>query len=98
MGAPAADVTSLQTCPMVTVIVPHVCGPVCAPGAPTVLAGALPVSCMGSTHVCVGPPGATLPAGAVTVLCGGKSVNVVGDPTAHGGAIVAPGAPTVLFG
>jgi uncharacterized Zn-binding protein involved in type VI secretion len=34
---PAARVTDMHTCPMVTGVVPHVGGPILPPGAPTVL-------------------------------------------------------------
>jgi uncharacterized Zn-binding protein involved in type VI secretion len=48
-------------------------------------------------HTCVGPPG-TMALGSPTVLVGGMPASRVGDTTAHGGAVVGPGAPTVLIG
>ena len=68
-GQPAARVTDMQTCPLVTVLVPHVGGPIAGPGSPTVLIGNLPAARMGDTTVCVGPPG-TIAMGCPTVLIG----------------------------
>lgn len=93
---PAARLTDLHTCPLVTGVVPHVGGPVIGPGAPTVLIGGLPAAVLGDSAVCVGPPD-TLLAGSGTVLIGGKPAARLGDATAHGGVIVA-GAPTVMIG
>ena len=53
---PAARLTDMHTCPMTTGPVPHVGGPISAPGAPKVLIGGLPAACMGDMAVCVGPP------------------------------------------
>jgi uncharacterized Zn-binding protein involved in type VI secretion len=56
---PAARVTDMHTCPMVTPgvpPVPHVGGPITGPGMPTVLIGGLPAACVGDLCVCVGPP------------------------------------------
>lgn len=58
MGAPAARITDMHTCPMVTPglpPIPHVGGPIVA-GAPTVLIGSLPAARVGDMLVCVGPP------------------------------------------
>ncbi|NEK70265.1 MAG: type VI secretion protein, partial [Xanthomonas perforans] len=41
---PAARLTDLHVCPMVTGVVPHVGGPIVSPGAPTVLIGGLPAA------------------------------------------------------
>ena len=87
--------TDMQTCPMVTGVVPHVGGPI-AIGMPTVLIGNLPAARLGDMHTCVGPPG-TIAFGSPTVLIGGQPAARMGDPTAHGGAIVL-GFPTVLIG
>ena len=35
VGFPAARLTDLHVCPMFTVLVPHVGGPIAGPGAPT---------------------------------------------------------------
>jgi uncharacterized Zn-binding protein involved in type VI secretion len=39
MGLPAARLTDMHVCPLVTVLVPHVGGPIISPGCPTVLIG-----------------------------------------------------------
>jgi uncharacterized Zn-binding protein involved in type VI secretion len=86
----------MHVCPMVTGIVPHVGGPILAPGAPTVLVGSLPAARVSDTCVCVGPPD-VIALGSFTVLIGSMPAARIGDMTAHGGAIVA-GLPTVLIG
>ncbi|MBS1635983.1 MAG: PAAR domain-containing protein [Bacteroidetes bacterium] len=99
MGAPAARLTDMHTCPMVTPGVPpipHVGGPVTGPGAPTVLIGNMPAAVMGDMCVCVGPPDSIVK-GSATVMIGGKPAARMGDTTAHGGTIVL-GLPTVLIG
>ncbi|MGC1528104.1 MAG: PAAR domain-containing protein [Phormidesmis sp.] len=96
MGKPAARITDMHVCPMVTGLVPHVGGPVLGPGVPTVLIGGLPAAVMGDTCTCVGPPDAII-LGSATVLIGGKPAARLGDSTAHGGSIVL-GAFTVLIG
>ncbi|MBB4128585.1 putative Zn-binding protein involved in type VI secretion [Xanthomonas translucens] len=93
---PAARLTDLHVCPMVTGVVPHVGGPIAAPGAPTVLIGGLPAARIGDTAVCVGPPDSIV-SGAPTVLIAGMPAARLGDSTAHGGAIVL-GCFTVLIG
>jgi uncharacterized Zn-binding protein involved in type VI secretion len=95
MGQPAARLTDMHVCPMVTVLVPHVGGPILAPGAPTVLIGGLPAARVGDMCVCVGPPD-VIALGSFTVLIGGQPAARMGDVTAHGGAIVL-GYPTVLI-
>ena len=96
MGKPAARITDMHVCPMVTVLVPHVGGPVTGPGAPTVLIGGLPAAVMGDLCTCVGPPD-TIVLGSATVMIGGKPAARLGDTTAHGGSIVL-GDFTVLIG
>lgn len=96
MGQPAARLTDMHVCPMVTVLVPHVGGPILAPGAPTVLIGGLPAARLGDMAVCVGPPDAII-MGSTTVLIGGQPAARLGDPTAHGGTIIL-GCFTVLIG
>lgn len=96
---PAARLTDLHVCPMVTPglpPVPHVGGPVIGPGVPTVLIGLLPPAVQGDNATCVGPPDAIV-MGSTTVLIGGRPAARVGDATAHGGN-VALGLPTVLIG
>ena len=96
MGLPAARLTDMHVCPMVTVLVPHVGGPVVGPGCPTVLIGGLPAARVGDMAVCVGPPD-VIAMGAFTVLIGGMPAAQMGSITAHGGTIVL-GCPTVLVG
>jgi uncharacterized Zn-binding protein involved in type VI secretion len=93
---PAARVTDMHTCPMVTVLVPHVGGPILPPGCPTVLIGFLPAARIGDMAVCVGPPD-VIAMGSPTVVIGNMPAARIGDLTAHGGVIVL-GCPTVLIG
>jgi uncharacterized Zn-binding protein involved in type VI secretion len=69
-GMPAARVSDMHVCPMVTGIVPHVGGPILPPGSPTVLIGGLPAARVGDMATCVGPPDSILPPGCPTVLIG----------------------------
>lgn len=95
MGQPAARILDMHVCPMITVLVPHVGGPVMM-GAPTVLIGGMPAARVGDMVVCVGPPDVIV-LGSFTVLIGGQPAARMGDLTAHGGTIVI-GMPTVLIG
>jgi uncharacterized Zn-binding protein involved in type VI secretion len=95
MGQPAARLTDLHVCPMVTGIVPHVGGPIIGPGSPTVLIGGMPAARVGDMAICVGPPDVIV-LGSFTVLIGGQPAARMGDMTAHGGVIVL-GCPTVLI-
>lgn len=96
MGMPASRITDMHVCPMVTVLVPHVGGPILPPGAMTVLIGGLPAARVTDLAVCVGPPD-TIVLGSFTVLTMGMPQARMGDLTAHGGTIVL-GCPTVLVG
>lgn len=93
---PAARLTDMHTCPMVTGVVPHVGGPITAPGQPNVLIGMLPAARVSDMAVCVGPPD-TIIKGSGTVITGGMPQARIGDTTAHGGAIVL-GCFTVIVG
>lgn len=93
---PAARVSDMHTCPMVTGVVPHVGGPILPPGAPTVLIGGLPAAHVGDLATCTGPPD-TIIKGSTTVLIGGTPAARMGDSTAHGGVIVL-GFPQVMIG
>jgi uncharacterized Zn-binding protein involved in type VI secretion len=96
---PAARVSDMHVCPMVTPAVPpipHVGGPVLPPGMVTVLIAKLPAARATDMCVCVGPPD-VIAMGSMTVLIGNLPAARMGDVTAHGGTIVA-GAPTVLIG
>jgi uncharacterized Zn-binding protein involved in type VI secretion len=66
---PAARVSDMHTCPMVTGVVPHVGGPILPPGSTTVLINMLPVARMGDMATCTGPPD-TIIKGEATVLIG----------------------------
>ena len=92
---PAARLTDMHVCPMVTGIIPHVGGPIAAPGAPTVLIGMLPAARVSDMCVCVGPPD-VIALGSFTVLIGGMPAARMGDLTAHGGTIIL-GCPTVII-
>ena len=93
---PAARITDMHVCPMVTGVVPHVGGPILPPGAPTVLIGGLPAAAMGDMATCVGPPDSIV-VGSATVMIGGKPAARMGDSCSHGGTIVV-GCFTVLIG
>ncbi|MEB2309368.1 MAG: PAAR domain-containing protein [Candidatus Brocadiaceae bacterium] len=67
--------------------------PIIPPGAPTVLIGGLPAARMGDT---CGVD--AIVKGSATVMIGGMPAARVADITASGGAIIPPGALTVLIG
>jgi uncharacterized Zn-binding protein involved in type VI secretion len=99
MSKPAARISDMHICPMLTPglpPIPHVGGPITGPGCPTVLIGGLPAAVVGDMCVCVGPPDSIV-LGSMTVLIGGKPAVRMGDMTVHGGAITS-GLPTVLIG
>jgi uncharacterized Zn-binding protein involved in type VI secretion len=81
---------------MVTAIVPHVGGPIVAPGCLTVLIGKLPAARVTDIATCVGPPD-MIALGSFTVFIGKLPAARIGDMTAHGGTIVL-GCFTVLIG
>jgi len=97
MPQPAARVSDMHVCPMVTGVVPHVGGPISPPGAPTVLIGGLPAARVGDMAVCTGPPDVIIPPGGATVLIVNQPAARMGDMTAHGGVIIL-GCFTVLIG
>lgn len=92
---PAARISDMHTCPLVTGIVPHVGGPI-STGFPTVMIGFMPAARVGDMAVCVGPPD-TIAMGSFTVFIGGMQAARMGDLTVHGG-VVAMGCPTVMIG
>ncbi len=96
MGFPAARLTDLHVCPMVIGIVPHVGGPVTAPGMPTVLIQGLPAARVGDILTCVGPPDVIVK-GSSGVFIGKQPAARMLDNCAHGGLIVM-GCFTVLIG
>jgi uncharacterized Zn-binding protein involved in type VI secretion len=96
---PAARITDMHVCPMVTPglpPIPHVGGPIAGPCVANVQIGKLFAAVVGDLAVCVGPPD-TLIKGSATVLIGGRPAVRVGDPTAHGGTVQL-GWPTVIIG
>ena len=96
---PAARLTDMHACPMVTPgtpPVPHVGGPIIGPGVPTVIIGKLIAAVVTDKCTCVGPPDVIVK-GSATVLIGGKPAARVGDNTAHGGSITL-GCFTVIVG
>jgi uncharacterized Zn-binding protein involved in type VI secretion len=94
---PAARMTDMHVCPMVTGVVPHVGGPIMPPGMPTVLIGNMPAATVGSMVTCVGPPDSIVK-GSATVLIGGKPAARMGDSTAHGGTIILGFVPVMIGG
>ena len=94
---PAARITDMHVCPMVTGLVPHVGGPILPAGCPTVLIGFLPAARIGDMAVCVGPPDVICYVDSATVIIGNMPAAGIGDMTAHGGSIVV-GCPTVIIG
>lgn len=93
---PAARLSDMHVCPMVTGVIPHVGGPIMPPCCPTVIVGALPAARVGDLCVCVGPPD-VIALGSFTVMIGGQLAARMGDMTVHGGVIVV-GLPTVMIG
>lgn len=96
VSKPAARVSDMHVCPMVTGVVPHVGGPILPPGCPTVLIGGLPAARVGDMVTCVGPPDSIV-MGSSTVMIGGMPAARMGDMTVHGGSIVL-GCMNVFIG
>jgi len=96
MGQPAARLSDMHVCPMVTGIIPHVGGPIMPPCAVTVLTGMLPQARVTDMALCVGPPD-MIALGSFTVLVNKLPAARLGDLTVHGGTIVL-GCFTVLIG
>jgi uncharacterized Zn-binding protein involved in type VI secretion len=96
MGQPAARMTDMHVCPMVTGIVPHVGGP-CLPGGNVkVLIGGMPAVRMTDMVTCAGPPD-MIALGAPKILIGGMPAARMGDSSMHGG-VIALGHITLLLG
>jgi uncharacterized Zn-binding protein involved in type VI secretion len=93
---PAARLGDMHTCPMVTVLVPHVGGPILPPCCPTVMIGYMPAARVTDMCTCVGPPD-MIAKGSFTVLIGNMPAARIGDLTVHGGVITL-GCPTVMIG
>ncbi|MFZ2448938.1 MAG: PAAR domain-containing protein [Methylovulum miyakonense] len=86
---PAACVTDL----IVSTATLGVPTPIIPPGAPTVLIAGLPAARMGDSCGLD-----AIVKGSATVLIGGMPAARIGDLSAGGGAIMPPGALTVLIG
>lgn len=93
---PAARVTDMHVCPMVTGLVPHVGGPILPPCAVQVLIGGLPAARITDLATCVGPPDVIV-MGSSTVLIQYLPAARMLDNTAHGGVIIV-GDFTVIIG
>src|SRR5262245_18107139 len=94
---PAARVSDLHTCPLVSPSpVPHVGGPILPAGQPTALIGYMPAARQGDMANCTGPPD-TIMLGSTSVLIGNMPAARMGDLTSHGGSIII-GCPTVMIG
>jgi uncharacterized Zn-binding protein involved in type VI secretion len=96
---PAARVSDMHVCPMVTPGVPpipHVGGPILPPGVPTVMIGFLPAATVTNMATCVGPPDVIVK-GSTGVFINFLPAARMGDTCAHGGTIVL-GEPTVMIG
>ena len=92
---PAARVADMHVCPQVTVLVPHVGGPVLPPGAVTTLIGGMPAARVGDMLTCVGPPDVIV-LGSFTTMFQGQPAAYMGSMTAHGGVVVM-GFPMVMI-
>ena len=86
---PAARVTDM----IISTATSGVPTPIIPPGAPTVLIGGLPAARLGDS---CGVD--AIVKGSATVLIGGMPAARIADMTASGGAIMPPGALTVLIG
>jgi uncharacterized Zn-binding protein involved in type VI secretion len=86
---PAARITDLIVSPA-TLGAPT---PIIPPGAPTVLIAGLPAARLGDS---CGVD--AIVKGSATVMIGGAPAARIADLTASGGAVMPPGAPTVLIG
>jgi uncharacterized Zn-binding protein involved in type VI secretion len=93
---PAARISDMHVCPMLTGLVPHVGGPILPPGAINVLIGGQPAATVGDMLVCTGPPDSIVK-GSSSVLINKKPAARMGDTTAHGGSIIL-GCFTVIIG
>jgi uncharacterized Zn-binding protein involved in type VI secretion len=93
---PAARTSDNHTCPMVTLQVPHVGGPIAPPCCPSVLIGNMPAARLTDRLICMGSLDVII-RGSASVFVGGLPAARLGDPTAHGG-VIATGLPSVSIG
>lgn len=93
---PAARLTDMHVCPMITGVVPHVGGPILPPCCPTVIIGGMPAARVSDMAFCAGGPD-VIAVGSATVMIGGMFAARIGDRTVHGG-VITTGFPTVIIG
>ena len=99
MSFPAARVTDMHTCPMVTPglpPIPHVGGPILPTCSTNVFTGGLPQARVTDKCFCVGPVDMIVK-GSSSVLVNNLPAARVTDTTTHGGVIIT-GQPNVLIG
>src|ERR1700693_6644853 len=92
---PAARVTDMHVCPVVTGISPHGGGPILPPCSPNVIIGFLPAARITDMLTCVGPPDMIM-MGSPTVLINMLMAARILDPTVHGGGIVLGGRLVII--
>ena len=92
---PAARVTDMHVCPMVTGVVPHVGGPITV-GSTDVFTGSLMQARVTDVCTCVGPPDA-IAVGSLGVIVDHLCAARMTDLTLHGGMVII-GLPTVEIG
>lgn len=97
MGQPAARMTDMHICPMVTLLVPHVGGPILGPCQPNVLIAGLPAARVSDMSLCAAGGPDAIARGSATVMTGGMPQARIGDQTTHGGMILT-GAFNVIVG
>lgn len=93
---PAARISDMHTCPMVTGVVPHVGGPI-SMGSPTVNISYMPAARVGDAAICTGPPD-TIVKGSATVNINYMPAARLGDSTVHGGVITLGDFTTQIGG
>ncbi len=89
MGMPAARMGDMHVCPMFTVLIPHVGGPIKGPCAPTVLIGSTPAARVTDLAVCGGPPPPPIPPGTPAPVA-------MAMATAFAAALAGIGPPDVI--
>jgi uncharacterized Zn-binding protein involved in type VI secretion len=94
-GKPAARVSDMHICPMVTGTILHVGGPIAPPGCHNVLVGRKPAARRTDKAICNGPED-IVETSVTGILIGGLPPARMSDMTAHGGRIVQ-GFPAVLI-
>lgn len=93
-GLPAARITDMHVCPLVTGVVPHVGGPI-AMGSVGVLIGGLPAARMGDLATCVGPPD-MIAMGCMNVLIGEVAAGSASGGGMSAGAAAGAAASAAL--